>query len=115
VRIRADNSREDVPINRFDSAQNRFVSVPIDLGLSTDQLFLVLYGTGFRFRSALSAATATIGAVNSEVLFAGPQGTFVGLDQTNIRIPRALAGRGEVDVVFVVDGIPANTLRVNIR
>ncbi|MGH9835086.1 MAG: hypothetical protein ACRD9Y_18860 [Blastocatellia bacterium] len=115
LRIRADNSREDVPINRFDSAQNRFVSVPIDLGPSTDQLFLVLYGTGFRFRSALSAVTATIGGVNSEVLFAGPQGSFVGLDQTNIRIPRALIGRGEVDVVFTVNGIPGNTLRVNIR
>jgi len=115
LRIRADNTREDVPISRFDSAQNRFVPVPIDLGPSTDQLFLVLYGTGFRFRSALSAVTATIGGVSSEVLFAGPQGTFVGLDQTNLRIPRALIGRSEVDVIFTVDGIPANTLRINVR
>jgi uncharacterized protein (TIGR03437 family) len=115
LRVRADNSRENLAINQFDSAQNRFVSVPIDLGPSTDQVFLILYGTGFRFRSSLSAATAMFGGVNAEVLFAGPQGDFVGLDQTNIRIPRSLAGRGEVDVVLTVEGKTANTLRVNIR
>ena len=115
LRVRADNSRENVPINRFDQAQSRFVSVPIDLGPSTDQLFLTVYGTGLRFRSSLSGVTATIGGVNSEVLFAGPQGVFVGLDQVNLRIPRALAGRGEVDVALTVDGKTANALKVNIK
>ncbi len=115
LRVRADNSREDLPINRFDPGQNRFVSVPIDLGPASDQLFLILYGTGFRFRSSLSGVSATIGGVNSDALFAGPQGGFVGLDQANLRIPRSLAGRGEVDVVLTVDGKIANTLKVNIR
>jgi uncharacterized protein (TIGR03437 family) len=115
LRVRADNSRENVAINRFDPAQNRFVSVPIDLGPSTDQLFLTLYGTGIRFRSSLSGVSATIGGVNSEVLFAGPQGSFVGLDQVNLRIPRTLAGRGEVDVVLTADGKTANALKANIK
>jgi uncharacterized protein (TIGR03437 family) len=115
LRVRADNSRENVPINQFDAGQNRFVPVPIDLGPSTDQLFLILYGTGFRFRNSLSSVTATIGGVNAEVLFAGPQGVFVGLDQANLRIPRALAGRGDLDVVFTVNGKPANTLQVNVK
>lgn len=73
LRVRADGSRENSPITRFDSAQNKFVPAPIDLGPSTDQVFLVLFGTGFRFRSSLAAVSATIGGANSEVLFAGDQ------------------------------------------
>jgi uncharacterized protein (TIGR03437 family) len=115
LRIRADNSQQNVPIGVLDAAQNRFVPTPIDLGPATDQVFLVLFGTGIRFRSALSNVTATIGGVNSEVLFAGAQGALVGLDQINLRISRNLIGRGEVDVALVVDGRPANLLRVNIR
>jgi uncharacterized protein (TIGR03437 family) len=106
---------QQLAINRFDSGQSAFVSVPVDLGSSTDRTFLVLFGTGFRFRSALSNVTATIGGVNAPVLFAGAQGDFVGLDQCNIEIPRSLLGRGEVDLVLTVDGKPANTLRVNIK
>jgi uncharacterized protein (TIGR03437 family) len=57
----------------------------------------------------------SIGGVNSEVLYAGEQGAFVGLDQLNLRLPRSLAGRGEVDVVLMVDGRAANTVRINVR
>jgi uncharacterized protein (TIGR03437 family) len=115
LRVRADGSRENAPIARFDSTQNKFVTAPIDLGLSTDQVFLILFGTGFRFRSSLAGVTATIGGVGAEVLFAGEQGGFVGLDQANIRIPRSLIGRGEVDVMLRVDGKVTNTLKVNIK
>lgn len=93
-----------------------FVPVPIDLGPESDQVFLILYGTGIRGRSALSAVTATIGGVSVPVTFAGAQGTFVGLDQINLGpLPRSLAGRGEVDVVLTVDGKTSNTVRVTIR
>jgi uncharacterized protein (TIGR03437 family) len=92
----------------------RSVSVPIDLGPATDEVFLVLFGTGLRFRSALTAATLKISGVDAPVLFAGAQGDFAGLDQVNARLPRALAGRGEVDVALVIDGAPANIVRVNI-
>ncbi len=103
------------PIARFDQAQNQFVAVPIDLGPETDQVFLVVYGTGFRFRSSLGAVAATIGGTPAQVNFAGAQGTFVGLDQANILIPRSLIGRGEVNVAFFVDGQPSNEVRVNVR
>jgi uncharacterized protein (TIGR03437 family) len=103
------------PVFRFDAATNRFVPAPIDLGPAGEQTFLILYGTGFRNRSALSAVACQIGGETSEVQFAGPQGGLVGLDQANVRIPRSLAGRGEVDVVMTVDGKAANTVRVNIR
>jgi uncharacterized protein (TIGR03437 family) len=103
------------PVFRFDAATNRFVPAPIDLGPAGEQVFLILFGTGFRNRSALSAVTCQIGGEVSEVLYAGPQVSFVGLDQANVRIPRSLAGRGEVNVVFTVDGKTANTVTINIR
>jgi uncharacterized protein (TIGR03437 family) len=39
----------------------------------------------------------------------------VGLDQANVRLPRNLIGRGEVDVALVVDGKTANTVRIGIK
>jgi uncharacterized protein (TIGR03437 family) len=103
------------PVFRFDAATNRFVPAPIDLGPAGEQTFLILFGTGFRNRSALPAVTCQIGGETSEVQFAGAQGGLVGLDQANVRIPRSLAGRGEVNVVFTIDGKTANTVTINIR
>jgi uncharacterized protein (TIGR03437 family) len=37
------------------------------------------------------------------------------MDQVNLLVPTSLAGRGEVDVVLTVDGVAANTVRVNIK
>lgn len=100
---------------RFDTTQNKFIGIPIDLGLATDRVYLVLYGTGLRFRSALTAVKATVGGVATEIAYAGTQKDFVGLDQVNILLPRTLIGRGEADVVLTVDGQVANTVRVNIK
>jgi len=46
------------------------------------------------------------------VVYAGAQGDYVGLDQLNVRIPRELAGRGEVDLVLNVGGLSANPVRI---
>lgn len=102
-------------VARFDTGQKQWVSSPIDFGPDTDLVFLLLFGTGVQFRSSLAAVTAKIGGVGAVVWYAGPQGDFVGLDQINIQIPRSLAGRGEVDLVLMVDGQAANTVRVNIK
>jgi uncharacterized protein (TIGR03437 family) len=115
LRIDSNNSQVQLEISRFDAGQGAFVSLPIDLGPATDQVFLALFGAGIRFRSAASNVTATIGGENAQVLFAGAQGSFVGLDQCNLLIPRSLSGRGEVDLVLTVDGKVTNTLQVNIK
>ncbi len=115
LRVRADGSQQFEPVARFDAAQQKFVAAPIDLGPETDQVFLLLFGTGIRFRSALGAVTAKIGGVDCQAPFAGAQGDFVGLDQVNVRLSRALIGRGEVDVALTVDGQTANTLKVHIK
>ncbi|MGH9853423.1 MAG: hypothetical protein ACREBD_26580, partial [Blastocatellia bacterium] len=115
LRVRSDGSQVFEPVARFDAATGRFVPVPIDLGPPTEQVFLILYGTGFRQASALSAVTCKIGGTDVEVLFAGEVAGLVGLDQSNANIPRSLIGRGEVDVVLMVDGKAANTPRIAIR
>jgi uncharacterized protein (TIGR03437 family) len=56
-----------------------------------------------------------VGGTGLDVLFLGSLDVFVGLDQLNARLPRSLAGRGQVNVVLVVDGKPANVVTLNIR
>jgi uncharacterized protein (TIGR03437 family) len=115
LRIKADGAQIFEPVAQFDAGQNRFVAAPIDLGPESDQVFLALFGTGVRFRSAVSAVRASIGGMNCEVLFAGAAPGFVGLDQVNVRLPRSLAGRGAVDVELSVDGKASNKARVSVR
>lgn len=114
IRARADGSQSLVNI-AAPSTGGQQTPLPIDLGPASDQLFLVLFGTGMRGRTAQTAVTATIGGDSAEVLFAGAQGDLAGLDQVNLRIPRSLAGRGDVDVVLRVDGKVANTVKINVR
>jgi uncharacterized protein (TIGR03437 family) len=87
----------------------------IDLGPAGERVFLIAFGTGFRNRSALNAVTCTMGGENAAVSFAGAQGDLAGLDQANIEIPRALIGRGLVNVILTVDGKNANTVQLNIK
>jgi uncharacterized protein (TIGR03437 family) len=115
VRVKADNSQIYEVVAEYDASQKKFVPVPIDLGPATEKVYLILYATGLRHRSTLSAVTVTIGGVSAEVSYAGPQGYYVGLDQVNVLIPRSLTGRGEVDAVLNVDGKTANTAKVNIK
>lgn len=112
-RTRADGTQVFEPAIRFEA--NQYLPVPIDLGPSTDQVFLVLYGAGFRFRSSLTGVTATIGGEPAQVTFAGAQGELIGLDQANLRLPRTLIGRGIVDVALTVDKLPANLVNVSVK
>jgi uncharacterized protein (TIGR03437 family) len=102
-------------VAQFDSTQQRFVAVPIDLSSPTDQVFLLLFGTGIRFRSGLSAVSATIGAAMIRASFASPSPQFPGLDQVNLLLPPALAGSGEVEVSLSVDGLAANPVLLSIE
>lgn len=91
------------------------VPEPIELGPEGDQVVLVLFGTGLRRRSSLGGVAITIGGVSTPAQYAGEVAGLVGLDQLNFIIPRALAGRGEVDVTVSAGGLAANPVRVNIK
>jgi uncharacterized protein (TIGR03437 family) len=96
------------------------VPIPIDLGSSTDQVVLELFGTGIRgVYSVIAANCPNCGYMPVEVQvcterycaegsgtsltagYAGPQGaggpgSFYGLDQINVALPHGLAGSGVV-------------------
>ena len=115
LRVKANGAQIYDEIARFDTTQNKYVPIPIDLSDASDQVFLILFGTGMRGRASLAGATAAIGGANAEVLYVGAQGSLVGLDQINVRIPRSLLGRGEVNVALSVDGIAANVVTISVK
>jgi uncharacterized protein (TIGR03437 family) len=113
VRVNASGAQSEEPIVRF--VNNRWEFIPLDLGPDTEQMFLVLFGTGIRFRQDPPQVSALIGGAAARVDYAKNQCCFVGLDQVNLLIPRALIGRGEVDVVLTIDGQVAPPLKVAIK
>ena len=113
VKPNGDQSRE--PLSRLDAASGKQVPAPIHLGPAGEIIILELYGTGLRGRSAQSAVNATIGGVAAGIEYADRQPGFLGLDQVNLRVPRSLIGRGEVDLVLTVEGKTANTVKLQIR
>ncbi|MEP7340283.1 MAG: kelch repeat-containing protein [Acidobacteriota bacterium] len=115
LRVKTNGEQTYEPVARFDAAQSRLVAVPIDVSNANERVFLILYGTGIRFRSSLSAMSASVGGAPLEVLYAGVQGDFVGLDQINLRLPSSLAGRGEVEVQVSADGAAANVVKINMK
>ena len=90
-------------------------AVPVDLGSSTDRVYLSLYGTGFRGATP-TQATATVGGISVPVLGLAAVTAYQGEDVVNIGpLPRLLAGQGEVNIVLSFDGEPANTVTASIR
>ena len=88
--------------------------MPIALGVDTP-VYISLYGTGIRGRSSLADVGVTIGSVSAPVLYAGPQGTYPGLDQVNIALPLSLRGAGVVDVTLTVSGQSSNTVQIAVE
>ena len=92
-----------------------FTTAPINISTAGDRVYLILFGSGIR-RHTPNPVLATIGGVRVPVLYAGPQNQFPGLDQINLGpLPSTLVGKGEVDLIVTVDGVPANTVRINIQ
>jgi uncharacterized protein (TIGR03437 family) len=90
-------------------------AIPIDLGTASDTVYLSLYGTGIRGRTVPSAVTAMIGGTLVNVLYAGAQPNYPGLDQVNLQLSSQLRGRGSVPIALIVDGIAANVVTVSVR
>jgi uncharacterized protein (TIGR03437 family) len=82
---------------------------------SSDQFYLVMFGTGFRGRSSLQQVSVAIGTQSVPVLYAGAQGQYEGFDQMNVQLPNSLAGAGVVNVVASVDGVQANVVQIQLQ
>jgi hypothetical protein len=99
-------------VAQYDDSQRKFIALPIDL--SDGQVYLILFGTGLRYRSSQEAVKVKIGGVEVPVFYAGAQGAFAGLDQINALLPTNLSGRGEVEIEVTVDGQSANSVHIHI-
>jgi uncharacterized protein (TIGR03437 family) len=113
-RVKADGQQSFERVAHFDQL-GQLVPTPIDLGPEGEQVYLVLYGTGLRFRTSIQSVTATVGGHAATTIYAGPQPQFAGLDQVNVLLPRAAKGAGDVDVTLTFDGKAANTVRVRVK
>jgi uncharacterized protein (TIGR03437 family) len=113
VRVKAGGAQSEESLARF--VNEKWELLPLDLGPPTDEVFLILFGTGIRFRKDPPQVSATIGGATARVDYAKNQCCFVGLDQINLLIPRSLVGRGEVDVIVTVDGQPTLPLKIAIK
>ncbi len=114
-RFKSNGAQSYEPVTQFDPALNRIVALPIDVSQPDEEVFLALFGTGLRGRSSLANVTAQVSATDVEVLYAGVQPDYAGLDQINTRLPRSLQGSGEVVIKMSVDGVAANPVNVQIK
>jgi uncharacterized protein (TIGR03437 family) len=112
LRVKPGNVQSFEPVAQLDAARQQFTYRPLDLGPADEQLYLMLFGTGLRHRDPQGTVTVKIGGIDVPVLYAGAQGQFVGLDQVNVSLPRALVGRGEVEIALTVDGRATNKVKV---
>lgn len=113
VRVSADSSQTVLPVFECETSGLNCVVTPIDLGSESDQVILVLFGTGIRFGTG--SVELRIGGVAADVLYAGAQGEYVGLDQVNVRLMRTLAGRGMVGVSLTVAGKTSNVVEIAVQ
>ncbi|NOT63129.1 MAG: hypothetical protein HOP19_23215 [Acidobacteria bacterium] len=114
LRLKADGSVLFESIYRVEGGQ--VIPIPIDLGPASESVFIVAFGTGIRGKDASTNGSATLGGLNFPVLAAGAQPEFVGLDQINFGpIPRELAGRGVVNLVYRLQSKDANSVTLTIK
>jgi uncharacterized protein (TIGR03437 family) len=109
IRVAADDSESVQAL--ADCAAATCTPTPLSLGPEGERVFLVLRGTGIRNVSSLSAVTATVGGEPVEVMSAGAQGEYPGLDEVKLG-PLPRAQRGAVDIVLRAEGKTANPVTV---
>ena len=114
-RVRNGASTYEEMVERDPTDATKWRSLAIDLAPPTDGVYLLLFGTGLRGRSEPLNASVNIGGMVLPVEFVGAQAEFVGLDQINLQLPPSLQGKGEVDVIVTIDGVPLNTVRARFK
>ncbi|HLI85907.1 MAG TPA: Ig-like domain repeat protein [Bryobacteraceae bacterium] len=89
-----------------------YVPTPVSFAVSSDQVFLQLYGTGL---PQAGTVTATVNGTSVTVVYAGPQGQYPGLDQINLQLPASLVGAGTANIAITANGQAANTVTALIQ
>ncbi|HLH42461.1 MAG TPA: Ig-like domain repeat protein [Bryobacteraceae bacterium] len=113
VRVHSDGST-DAPqdLAVADPTSNQWMPAPIDTSKSGDTIYVILYGSGIRHFGNMP--TCAIGGVAAPVTYAGPQGSFPGLDQINLRLPAGLPS-GTWTLTVTADGRASNGVMIAIQ
>ena len=98
----------------YSASGSTIAANPVNIGGPSDQAFLEIFGTGFQ-AAGKSGVQVTIGGLDATVHYVGPQGQYAGLDQVNVQIPPALAGKGNVTIQLTANGIAANPVDITIQ
>lgn len=120
LRVKANGAQSYEPLITYDQSLKRYVNRPIDfgpdLGATSDQLYLIMFGTGFRNRSSLSNVKVFVSSGGTiAALYAGPQGDYVGLDQVNIQLNRQMINFVNLYLTMSVDGQLSNRLGIEFK
>ena len=112
LRVKADGSQQYEAVAQFDEASHQFIFRPLDFGPADERLFLILFGTGMRNLLPSDTVRVSVGGTDAPVLYAGAQGSFAGLDQVNVELPRTLADSGLVDISLAINSRAANPVQI---
>jgi hypothetical protein len=101
VRVKPGGAQINEDVFVFNQGTGKFEPREIDLSIAGDQVFLILFGTGFRNYNSLNNVIVRFGNAEQQAAAALPQGTYVGLDQLNVFMDRTKIPSGTVypDVV----------------
>jgi uncharacterized protein (TIGR03437 family) len=113
LRVSEDGTQRIQQVYSVDTA-GAVVANAINLGSDSDQVYLTLFGTGLQ-AAGTSGVAVSIGTQDVPVQYAGPQGSFAGLDQVNVVLPHSLAGSGDVTLQLTAAGLSANAVRLTIQ
>jgi uncharacterized protein (TIGR03437 family) len=109
--VRVDSKANQSLDTVFNVSNSVVTATPISLGDPGDQVYLILFGTGF---DLAAGASVIVGGQAVVITYAGSQATS-GLDQANVLLPHSLAGADNVSIVLSVGGKAANTVQVAIQ
>jgi uncharacterized protein (TIGR03437 family) len=115
VRVAPDGSQTRQLAYDCSAGAGRCVPAAIDVSPG-EEVFLLLFATGIRGRTNLGAVRMLPFLEQYfEVLYAGPQSEYPGVDQINLRIKARPPMPGDLPLQLFVDGRPANEVTVRFR
>jgi uncharacterized protein (TIGR03437 family) len=112
--VRVDSDGRRTGVFTFDCIGDEACrALPIDI--SRGSVIVSFFGTGVRGRSSLANVSCKIGGLDAVVIFAGVQYNSAGPDRLDVLLPLGLKGRGDVTVVFTIDGQSTNPVTIRVQ
>lgn len=117
LRIKPNGAQSYEPIARYDNATARFVPLAVDLSITTDKVFLILFGSGWRSGQNLTNAFIILGGTGATVTYAGLSPGLIGVDQINLALDKSLrpSSEREMSLEMMIENIRLNPVRIRLK